>query len=219
MTRIAWQEARRYVLTPLLAGVGLLAARRRAGWLGVGAAGVVALFFRDPERPLTPEPGVVYAAADGIVTRVQEHANEPWLPGGALGISTFLSLHNVHINRSPVAGRITDVETASGGFAPALFVRAEENRRRRIAIDGIQGQVVVVQVAGMLARTITGWAGTGDRVAAGQRIGIIHFGSRTDVLLPVGSAEILVHRGDRVRAGVTPLARYHTGVTTASTST
>lgn len=218
MTRIAWQEARRYVLAPLIAGVGLLAARRRAGWLGVGAAGAAALFFRDPERSLVPEPGVLYAAADGIVTRVEEHVDEPWLPEGALGISTFLSLHNVHVNRSPVAGRITDVQVLSGGFAPALFARSEDNRRRRIAIDGERGRVVVVQVAGMLARTISGWAGTGDRVATGQRLGIIHFGSRTDVLLPVGSAEVLVRRGERVRAGVTPLARYHARTDTACAS-
>ncbi len=208
MMRIAWREARPYVLAPLAGGLALLASGRRAGWVGVGAATASALFFRDPEREPGTDPRVVYAAADGFVTSVDERKNEPWLPGAVTSISTFLSLHNVHVNRSPVGGRIVEVEEVPGGFAPALCARAEENRRRRLAIDGARGRVVVVQVAGLLARRISPWAGLGDDVAPGQRLGIIHFGSRTDVVLPSGVAEVLVKAGDRVRAGVTPLARY-----------
>lgn len=207
--QVAWREARPYVLVPLAAGGALLTAgRRRAGWPAVGAGAAAALFFRDPERELRADPQLVLAAADGLVTRVDPQVTEPWLPGGALGISTFLSVHNVHVNRSPVAGRITEVEDVSGGFAPALFARSETNRQRRLAIDGAMGRVVVVQIAGMLARRISTWVGTGDEVAAGQRIGIIHFGSRTDVLLPLERAEVLVSVGQRVLAGVTPVARY-----------
>jgi phosphatidylserine decarboxylase len=209
ITRRSWQEARRYVLGPLAVGGVLLLLGRRSGWLGILAAAASLAFFRDPERPLVPEAGVVYAAADGLVTGVEPDAREPWIPGGrAIRITTFLSLHNVHVNRSPVAGRVADVEEVRGGYFPALFERAEDNHQNRLALDTGRGRVVVVQVAGMVARKIACWVGVGDRVRAGERIGLIHFGSRTDVLLPAGSVDALVRSGDRVRAGQTPLARY-----------
>lgn len=208
MTRQSWREARRYVLASIALAVALLLARKRTGWLALGAAGAASLFFRDPERELDPEPGVLYAAADGLVTAVGP-AEEPWIEGGdALRISTFLSLHNVHVNRSPVAGRVSQMEQIKGGFAPALVRSADSNNRNRIAIDGAAGRVVVVQISGLIARRITRWIAEGQNVATGQRLGLIHFGSRTDVLLPPGSTEPLVHVGDRVRAGVTPIARY-----------
>jgi phosphatidylserine decarboxylase len=152
----------------------------------------------------------VYAAADGLVTTVEESVPDPWLPDGhAVRITTFLNLQNVHVNRSPVAGRLTEETSIGGGYAPALFPGAADNARRRIAIDGPAGRVVVVQVSGLLVRKISSWVAKGETVAAGQRIGMIHFGSRTDVLLPIGSAVVLVRPGQRVLAGVTPLARYH----------
>lgn len=178
----------------------------------MGAAGLFALFFRDPERRLDRDPGVVYAAADGVVTGIEESVHEEWMPEQrGLRITTFLGLQNVHVNRSPVTGRLTELESVRGGFAPALFARSGDNTRRRLAIDAAAGRVVVVQVAGLLARRISGWVVRGERLSAGQRIGMIHFGSRTDVLLPVGSAEVLVRPGTRVRAGITPLARYRAG--------
>lgn len=122
-------------------------------------------------------------------------------------ISVFLSPTDVHVNRAPVAGTVTRVEQLGEGFAPALLRGARDNRRTRLGLDGAAGPVVVVQVAGALARTISTWVRAGDRVAAGERLGVIHFGSRTDVLLPRGAARVLVRRGTRVRAGVTPLAR------------
>jgi phosphatidylserine decarboxylase len=209
ISRRSWQVARRYVLVPLSLGVALLLSGRRSGLFGLGAAGAILMFFRDPERPLDPDPSVVYAAADGFVTDVEE-AHEPWIPGGdALRISTFLSIHNVHVNRSPVEGSITKMEEVAGKFVPAFLGGSkDENHQNRIAIDGPKGRAVVVQIAGMVARKISRWVELGERVAAGQRIGLIHFGSRTDVLLPTGSADPLVRPGDRVRAGVTPLARY-----------
>lgn len=210
ITRRSWRTARVYVSAPLALGVALLlAGRRRSGLIGLGAAGAALLFFRDPERPLDPDPDIVYAAADGFVTDVEE-AREDWIPGGeALRISTFLSVHNVHVNRSPVAGSITKMEEIPGRFVPAFLGGSkDENRRNRIAIDGLKGRAVVIQIAGMVARRISPWVATGETVATGQRIGLIHFGSRTDVLLPAGSADPLVSPGDRVRAGTTPLARY-----------
>lgn len=212
MTTRTWREAWRYIVpTGALAAV-LLLLGRRMGWLALGASGLFALFFRDPERRLNPDPAVVYAAADGLITAVEESVADQWLPEGrGLRITTFLGLHNVHVNRSPVAGEIAEIESLQGGFAPALLPGSGSNTRRRSAIDGQAGRVVVVQVAGLLARRISGWVEQGERVAAGQRIGIIHLGSRTDVLVPEGSVDVLVSPGQRVRAGITPLARYRGG--------
>ena len=210
ITERSWKAARRYVLPPLAAGAAiLLAGWRRSGLFALGAAGATLAFFRDPERPLEPEPDVVYAAADGFVTEIEE-AHEPWIPGGeAVRISTFLSIHNVHVNRSPVRGSIVKIEELPGRFVPAFLGGAkDENHQNRIAIDGPMGRAVVVQIVGMVARKISSWIEVGESVKTGQRIGLIHFGSRTDVLLPAGSAEPLVRPGDRVRAGQTPLARY-----------
>ena len=210
ITERSWKAARRYVFPPLAAGAALLLAGwRRSGLFALGAAGATLAFFRDPERPLEPEPDVVYAAADGFVTEIEE-AHEPWIPGGeAVRISTFLSIHNVHVNRSPVRGSIVKIEELPGRFVPAFLGGAkDENHQNRIAIDGPMGRAVVVQIVGMVARKISSWIEVGESVKTGQRIGLIHFGSRTDVLLPAGSAEPLVRPGDRVRAGQTPLARY-----------
>jgi len=201
----ALREARRYVLYALVADLMVLLSGRRAGWMGASAALMSLAFFRDPERVLEPEPGAVYATADGVIVGVEE-ASDPWLPEQALRISTFLSLHDVHVIRSPVAGGITLAEEVKGGFAPAFLGRAGSNLRKRVAIEGPAGRVVVVQIAGMLARRITSWAGLGSRVAAGQRMGLIHFGSRTEVLLPADRFEARVCVGERVKAGVTPIA-------------
>jgi len=157
---------------------------------------------------LDPDPEVVYAAADGVVTDVEE-AHEPWIPGSeAIRISTFLSIHNVHVNRSPVEGNVTKMEEIPGGFLPAFLGGSKGNYQNRLAIDGPKGRAVVAQIAGAVARRISRWVEIGDGVTTGQRIGLIHFGSRTDVLLPAGRANPLVSPGDLVRAGSTPLARY-----------
>ena len=212
ITRRSWSTARPYVLAPLFLGIALLLAGwRRSGLLAIGSAGATLSFFRDPERPLEPEADVVYAAADGVVTDVED-AHEAWIAGGeALRISTFLSIHNVHVNRSPVDGSVTKMEEVAGGFLPAFLGGSKGNYQNRLAIDGPKGRVVVAQIAGVVARRISRWIEIGDSLAAGQRIGLIHFGSRTDVLLPAGSADPLVNPGDLVRAGVTPLARYRKG--------
>ena len=216
MTRRSWEVARQYVLWPAFAGVvalfiGLITGRpglRRTGWFSLGAAALGTLFFRDPERPLEPEPGVAYAAADGLVTAVDE-VDESWLPGGrAERVSVFLNLHNVHVNRSPFAGRIEKMERSEGGFSPALFGGVEDNYSNRTLLSGERGAFVVVQRAGMIARRISPWVEERQNVGTGMRIGLIHFGSRTDVLFPPGAVDFLVSPGERVRAGLTPIARY-----------
>jgi phosphatidylserine decarboxylase len=189
-------------------GAPLALTGRRTGWALLGVAATVVAFFRDPERPLPTDPALVYAASDGFVTGVDDDVEEPWLPDGrGSRVTVFLSLTDVHVNRSPVAGTLTRSEQVGDGFAPALFKGAQDNRRNRLSVDGAAGPVVVVQVAGALARTISNWVGVGDRLVAGQRLGVIHFGSRTDVLVPRGTADVLVSKGTRVTAGVTPLFR------------
>lgn len=209
MTRRSWAVARPYFLPPFALGALLLVlGHRRLGWAGLLASLGVLVFFRDPERRLVPEPGVAYAAADGFVKSVGE-VEEAELQGRrGLSISTFLSLHNVHVNRSPIDGWISSFEEIEGGYAPALFESSGGNRRNRLVIeDGAGTAAVVVPKSGAIARRISSWVGAGDEVEAGGRIGLIHFGSRTDVILPLGS-EPLVSPGDRVRAGITPIARY-----------
>jgi phosphatidylserine decarboxylase len=209
MTWRALGEARRYVVAAaafeaLLAPFGVLRGR-----LVLGTALLCAVFFRDPRRDLDRDPDTIYAPADGVVVGV-DTVHDAWLAGPALRISTFLALYDVHVNRSPAAGRIVRAEEICGGFAPAFLRRATVNHRKRLAIEGGGRRIVLVQIAGLLARKISSWAWAGDDVSAGQRIALIHFGSRAEVLAPVGEVRALVVEGQRVRAGVSPIARYET---------
>ena len=211
MSRRTLREARRYVLTALLAELALAPLGFLRGRLLFGVGLACLLFFRDPPRTLRPEPDTLYAPADGVVVGVDTVA-EKWLEGGdALRVSTFLALYDVHVTRSPAAGWIALAEEKPGGFLPAFLRGASSNYRKRLAIDGEGRRVVLVQIAGMLARRISSWAWLGDRVAAGQRIGIIHFGSRAEVRVSAAEARPLVEVGERVRAGITPIARYVRG--------
>ena len=223
MSRRTWPVAARYVMPPLLAGgivtaaAGRLApgtARRAARGAGIGLlAGAVGLaaFFRDPDRAVGGDPRVAHAASDGVVTAVDDDVAEPWLPGGrGRRVAVFLSLADVHVTRSPVPGTVRRLAEHEGGLAPALLPRAEHNRRTRLLLEGPAGPVVVTQMAGALARRISSWVRPGEELEGGQRLGLIHFGSRTDVVVPP-RATVLVSRGQRVRGGVTPLARLEAG--------
>lgn len=204
------REARRYVLAAAATEATLAPLRILKGRLLLVVSLACLVFFRDPARPLALEPDVVYAPADGTVTGV-ETVSDHWLPGGeALRISTFLAIYDVHVNRSPVPGRIAAAQETPGAFAPAFLERAHGNHSKRLAIEDGSRRVVLVQFAGMLARRISSWVWLGDRVDAGQRIALIHLGSRADVLVPAAEAHPLVCVGQRVRAGVTPIARYLT---------
>jgi phosphatidylserine decarboxylase len=123
-----------------------------------------------------------------------------------LQIAIFLSLFDVHVQRAPIAGRITRVELIAGGYRNASFPTAAENFRQTLYFDTDWGPIAVSQIAGLLARRIVRWVGPGDDLAAGDRIGIIKFGSRVTVRLPLGS-QVLVRVGDKVRAGLTAVAR------------
>jgi phosphatidylserine decarboxylase len=199
---------------PYILGLALLSAllwrwRPLAGLAGLATAGAVASFFRDPSRPLEPAPDTFYSPADGAIIGV-DVVDDPWFVGRPCHrISIFLSVLNVHVNRSPMAGHIVDVRELGTGFAPAMnFVKSHGNRRREIGIQTVKGPILVVQVAGMLARRIVGWVGPGESVLAGQKLGMITFGSRTDLFVPVGEAVPFVTAGQKVVGGKTPVARW-----------
>lgn len=195
-----------------LAAVGLALGMIRPRWSAAPllcAAGAAA-FFRDPARVLPNDPDLIYAAADGVVLAVDE-VDEAWHLGGkALRIAVFLSIFDVHVNRSPVSGELVQVHYVAGRFAPAMNRSgSEDNERQYLAIHGEKGPVVMVQIAGLLARRIVRWVEPRTVLQAGQKVGMIKFGSRTDVLVSTNRAQPLVRPGQRVRAGVTPIARFH----------
>jgi len=170
--------------------------------------GGIAAFLRDPLRQVNPDPNLALSACDGRVMAV-ERIRDPHLGDAEwLRISAFLSLFDVHINRIPVSGRIVDRFEVSGGAAPAFQSKAEHNHACYLVLDTPRGRVVSVQRVGIVARRIVNWMGLGELAAQGERYGLIRMGSRTDVYLPVDSYEPLVQPGQRVVAGLTPVARY-----------
>lgn len=190
-------------------GAGLARAHPRWSIVPVVGAAAAAAFFRDPARALPADDALMYSAADGVVLAVDE-VEDTWRLGGrALRIAVFLSIFDVHVNRSPIAGDLVELRYIPGGFAPAMHrERSEKNERQYWAIVGPRGPVVVVQIAGMLARRIVRWVEPATSLRAGQKLGMIKFGSRTDVLVDAGSARPLVRPGQHVVAGLTPIARY-----------
>jgi phosphatidylserine decarboxylase len=165
----------------------------------------MAFFFRDPKREPPTDNDVVLAPADGRVTRVTPIAGEN--EHSATLISIFLSPLDVHINRAPIAGQITNVSYTRGKFLMATNETASlVNEQNALTIQGEKITVVCKQIAGILARRIVCWKRAGERVALGERFGLIKFSSRTDVLLPEG-VEVLVREGNRVRGGITIIGR------------
>lgn len=198
-----------YVLGPALLGLLLWRWKRLAGAPVLAVAAGIASFFRDPVRRLDPDPDLLYAPADGTVIGV-DTVDDPWFVGQpSHRVSIFLSVLNVHVNRSPVAGEIAAIRDLGTGFAPAMhFERSHGNRRREIGMRTGRGPILVVQVAGLLARRIVGWVGQAEHVRAGQKLGMITFGSRTDLIVPCDAAVPLVSLGQKVVGGRTPVARW-----------
>jgi phosphatidylserine decarboxylase len=162
-------------------------------------------FFRDPRRAIPPERGLIVSPADGKVTQV---ARVTTPDGERLRLSIFLSVFDVHVNRSPVEGILREVRYRKGEFLNAMNpASAERNEQNLAVVDCIEGyQVSFIQIAGLLARRIVFTKRPGDYLERGERVGLIKFGSRTDILLP-GHAEPLVKPGDRVRGGASVVAR------------
>ncbi|MEV2238441.1 phosphatidylserine decarboxylase [Micromonospora sp. NPDC049891] len=172
------------------------------------AAAPVAAFFRDPERDVPEDPSAVVAAADGQVLSVQRLTDERFGDGEFLRIAVFLSVLDVHVNRSPVAGKVVDYFVADGGFVNAMKPDAEHNVAAYTVLDTTHGTVVVAQRTGLIARRIVQRAPIGALLARGERFGLIRFGSRTDVYLPADAAEPLVGPGDKVIGGSSVIARW-----------
>lgn len=192
--------------------LGCIVAAILLGWLAWPILGVIPLllaafflwFFRDPERAIPGTAGAVVSCADGKVTDVSSIESG----GRALTrISIFLNVFNVHVNRAPISGVITDLQYKRGRFQNAMgAASAEMNEQNVCTLRGTDGQVVVFkQIAGLLARRIVFSYKVGDGLERGQRVGLIKFGSRCDVLLPA-DAQVAVKIGDHVAGGSTILA-------------
>lgn len=178
----------------------------------------IALFFRDPERVIPADPAVVLSPADGRVMHAGPARPNEAPPGEWLQVTIFLSVLDVHINRTPVAGRVERVEYIPGSFKAAFRHDAHANERSEIWIDCDGVPIVVRQLVGLLARRVVCRVRPGDELAPGQRIGLMKFGSRMDVFVPP-SATLRVSTGDRVVAGMTPIATLTAPVGVAASAT
>ena len=171
--------------------------------LGVGFS---LYFFRDPERQPPPGENLVVSPADGRVLEVVAAREEQFLQAPATRVSIFMSPLDVHVNRSPVRSTVALVRHTDGRFRAAFADKASlDNERNAVVLDGTGHRYVVVQIAGWLARRILCWRQPGDRLARGERFGMIMFGSRVDLFLPL-EVTPRVAKGDRVVAGVTVVA-------------
>jgi len=199
------KESIPYIVVPVLLGV---AAAALGFWYVAGFLFLLTLFmaffFRDPKRVPPTDPDVVVSPADGRVTRVgpmAEEADEPTVG------SIFLSPFDVHINRSPIPGKIVEVKYSPGKFLMATNEKASlVNEQNALTIQGEKITVVCKQIAGILARRVVCWKGKGDNLSLGERFGMIKFSSRTDILLPA-NVVVMVKEGQRVQGGTTVIGR------------
>jgi phosphatidylserine decarboxylase len=163
-------------------------------------------FFRDPNRTTDAAAGTVIGPGDGRVVAIVDEEESDYLFAPCKRISIFLSVTDVHVQRTPIGGRVAAVTQRPGKYLQAFRPEASTvNEHIAMQLDTPYGQVLVKQIAGILARRCVNYASPGDRLATGQRFGLIRFGSRVDLFLPP-DADIVAAVGDRVIAGVTPLA-------------
>lgn len=204
-------EGRKFVAIFGAITVALFLLWEPLGWIGVGLTVWVYYFFRDPERVVPDEADVMVSPADGIVSLL-----EPAVPPSELGlgdapitrVSVFMSVFNCHVNRIPSAGRITTVAYHHGKFLNASLDKAsEQNERNGLTVELPDGrQYGVVQIAGLVARRIMCWSEENTQMQRGERFGLIRFGSRLDIYLPIG-AEPSVKIGQTMIAGETIIAK------------
>jgi phosphatidylserine decarboxylase len=193
-------------------GLSLLAVAVVVGWLtGVWWWAIPALllaafflwFFRDPERVIPSTPGLIVSPADGLVTETVSISTPA---GERQRVSIFLNVFDVHVNRAPIAGTITSADYQKGKFINAMNPACSEvNERNVVVLTGEGIEIIFKQIAGLLARRIVFPFKIGDQVERGQRVGMMKFGSRTDVILP-GDAKIQVKVGQRVKGGSSIIA-------------
>lgn len=195
------KEGLPFVIIPGM--LAMFAAYFQIWWLAAifaGIAAFMAYFFRDPFREGPEGEGLILAACDGTVTRIDEDEEQKV-------VSVFMSPFDVHINRSPIAGTVVKAEYFKGKKNPATSNRASlTNERNTLTIEGEGFTVAATQIAGIMARRIVCWAKEGDKLRQGEKYGLIKFSSRTDVRMP-RNAEIKVKIGDHVKGGETVLAQ------------
>ena len=202
------------ILVPL--GIAILIALAFLhGWAAAAVVGLLVglflfslYFFRDPERVPPADPSLMISSADGLVTHVETVDEAPFGLGKMRRVSVFLNVFDVHVNRSFYAGTIVDRVHVPGKFLDARDRNCHvENERQDWHFQTEHGPLVLRQIAGLIARRIVGWSEKGQAVATAERIGMIRFGSRTDLFMPL-HCEVLVAVGQRVKGGITPLARW-----------
>ena len=201
---------RPFVLGAAAASLVLRRLSRRAGLGGTLLTALLAWFFREPRRVTPQRPGIAVAPADGTVSHVVSAVPPAELglgPRDMVRISVFLSVFDVHVQRIPVAGEVLRAAYRPGAFLSADLDKAsEDNERNALLLRAVDGhEVVVVQIAGLVARRIVCQVAEGDKVAAGETYGLIRFGSRVDLYVPAGS-RVLVEAGQRTIGGETVLA-------------
>src|SRR5262245_23326672 len=197
-----------FILTFLVPSIALMAL---GFWIGGGlclaVAAFMAFFFGDPERQAPSDGDIVVSPADGRVLGAGRL--EPGNQDSPSQVSIFLSPLDVHINRSPIEGEIVDVTYKPGAFHIASRdIASVENEQNIVTVRGAAATIVIRQVAGILARRLVLWKQPGDRVELGERIGLMKFSSRMDVIFPP-AVEMLARQGDRVKGGVTIIGRLH----------
>ena len=175
--------------------------------LGVGLILFSVYFFRDPDRIAPPAPEAVVAAADGVVADIREVEETDVAHAKMLRVGIFLSVFNVHTNKAPIAGKVIYSKEYAGAYLDARDPDCSgKNACRTWGFQNERATVVVRQLTGLIARRIVGWSKVGDTLQKGERFGMIRFGSRTEIYVPL-DAEITTRVGDRVEGGVTVIAR------------
>jgi len=209
------REGYRFIVGFALASLVLSWLWTPLGWIGLVLTVWCVLFFRDPERVTPVREGIIVAPADGRISRIIQAAPPPELGLGErplMRVSIFMNVFDCHVNRSPVSGRIEKIVYKAGAFINAELDKASENNERNsFIITAGQSRIGVVQIAGLIARRIVCFTREGVNVGAGERIGMIRFGSRVDVYLPEG-VRPLVAEGQTAVAGETVSADLRTGV-------
>ena len=167
----------------------------------------VTYFFRNPERTVIPDDSLLYSPADGTVMDVSEFYDDEFRNAKAKKVTIFLSVFNVHVNRSPAEGTIKFQRYTVGEFLPAFNQKAAfENERFAMGIENERMKILVIQIAGILARRIDNWVNLGNHLDQGEVYGMIKFGSCTELVVPE-KVEILCKKGDKVEGGITVLGR------------
>jgi len=207
-------EGRLFITIFVVIAIILFNLAQFLGWIGVILAGWCMYFFRDPDRVTPKEPNLIISPADGVIMLVTNSTPPAELEMGHTQmrrISIFMSVFDCHVNRSPIDGEVIKATYKPGKFLNAsLDKSSEDNERQSLSLQNQDGvNIAVVQIAGLIARRIICWTKEGRQLRAGERFGMIRFGSRVDVYLPI-KTRILAIPGQRTIGGETPIAQLKT---------